>query len=376
MTAAQPPTDSPLAICYGTRPQAIKASALIETLGARWNLLTIDTGQHYDYEMNFLHYQQLGITRPHHFLEVGSDDHASQIAAILTRAADILNSASPWAAVVIGDTNSTLGCALAAAKLRIPVVHVEAGLRASNSQMQEEINRRVVDAISALLCAPSHAAEERLRLENVNGYVVRTGDVAYDVLLRHMESAPSPREIPAWPLTTPGPFVFSTLHRAELTDDPTVLAEVLSALGSLSLPLILALHPRTRDALQGADLQSRIPSNVHMLPPLGYLETIGCVREAEVVITDSGGVQREAYWLGTPCVTLRSESEWQETLSVGANVLVEPKTSSTTLATVAEVAISHKRQGRRWDRSAYGEGDAALRIRDAIASWRAAAPPP
>jgi UDP-N-acetylglucosamine 2-epimerase len=154
----------------------IKASMLIEAAAARWPLVTVDTGQHYDYELNAVFYEQLGVPRPHHFLEVGSGRHALQTAAVLTRAAEVFESAKPWAVVVIGDTNSTLGCALAATQMRIPVVHVEAGLRSNDRAMAEEINRRVVDAIGDLLCAPSQAAVDELRRENQPGLIALTGD--------------------------------------------------------------------------------------------------------------------------------------------------------------------------------------------------------
>jgi hypothetical protein len=190
----------PLALCYGTRPQTIKASVLVDVLGARWPLLTVDTGQHYDYALNALLYEQLGVRSPDVCLDVGSADHATQTAAILTRSAQLFAERRPWTVVVIGDTNSTLGCALAAAKLRIPVVHVEAGLRARDLMMAEEINRRVVDQISSVLCAPSAAAEAQLRGEQVPGVVVRTGDVARDVLARHAGDRPRASALPGWPL--------------------------------------------------------------------------------------------------------------------------------------------------------------------------------
>ena len=364
--------EAPLALCYGTRPQVVKASMLAEALGARWPLLTIDTGQHYDYELNALLYEQLGVRAPDRCLEVGSADHASQTSAILSRAAEIFIEQRPWAAVVIGDTNSTLGCALAAAKLRIPVVHIEAGLRATDFMMAEEINRCVVDAISSLLCAPSAAAEARLRAEQARGMVVRTGDVARDVLLRNVARAPEPRDMAAWPLAAGDRFVFSTMHRAELTDDPALLEGVLAALGTLGLPVILSAHPRTRAILERTGLLGRLAPTLHLRPPLGYLEALTCVREAAVVVTDSGGLQREAYWLGTPCVTLRAESEWTETLALGANALVPAARAPAELARTVASALDRAVKGNGWDRDVYGRGDAARRISEALTDWRAA----
>lgn len=358
---------APLAVCYGTRPQIIKASVLVEALASDWTLLTVDSGQHYDAEMNAAFYTQLGIRPPDVMLDVRSGDHAAQTGAIIARAGAALAPRHPWAAVVIGDTNSTLGCALAAAKLRIPVIHVEAGLRAADTMMAEEINRRMVDTVSALLCAPSAAAERRLREELMPGRVVRTGDIARDVLARGLARAPERGHVPGWPLAPAAPFLFATLHRAELVADPARLGTVVEALGRAALPTVLAAHPRTRTVLERSGRDAL--GGVHLLPPLGYLETIACVRDAQVVVTDSGGVQREAYWLGTPCVTVRGESEWRETVESGANVLVPPERAPDLLAGAIEEQSRRRARGAAWDRGAYGTGDAAARIRDAIREW-------
>jgi UDP-GlcNAc3NAcA epimerase len=368
--------EPPLALCYGTRPQVIKASVLAEALGARWPLLRIDTGQHYDYELNRLLYEQLGVERPDLFLEVGSADHATQTAAILTRAAQAFVHHRPWAVVVLGDTNSTLGAALAAAKLRIPVVHVEAGLRATDSMMAEEINRRLVDALSAAVCAPSAAAAEQLRREAVPGAIAVTGDVARDVLRCNLDRAPELGQIPDWPLAPDVDFVFATIHRAELTDSPDRLRAVVAALGDLPVAVVLPLHPRTRQALARLGLGDALPPSVHVGPPLGYLETLACVRGANAVVTDSGGVQREAYWLGTPCVTLRNETEWRETVELGANRLVPPERAATALRDALHPLLESTGPRPDWPRDAYGCGHAAQGVRDVVeelaASCRAA----
>ncbi len=357
--------DAPLAICYGTRPQVIKASVLLDALGERWGLLSVDTGQHYDYELNALQYEQLGVKKPDVHLEVGSADHATQTSAILARASAVLRDRSPWAVVVIGDTNSTLGCALAAAQLHIPVVHVEAGMRARDPRLVEEMNRRVVDVVSAVLCAPSAAAADRLREEKVQGTVALVGDVARDVLERNIGRARRASDCAGWPLPPAEPFIFATLHRAELVDDVPLLVRVLDGLGRLSLPVILATHPRTRNALTRSGVGSALPRSVRFLPPLGYLETLACIRDARAVVTDSGGVQREAYWLGTPCVTVRGETEWKETVELGANTLFPPEGAADGLA---EVVTGRLRSSTAtpWNRDAYGAGDAAARIREVL----------
>lgn len=354
------PSDS-IALCYGTRPQVIKASRLSTALGSAHPVITIDTGQHYDYELNALLYQQLDVREPDFLLDVGSADHATQTSNILVRAARLFEQHRPAAVVVVGDTNSTLGCAIAAAQLAIPIVHVEAGLRSGNLAMAEEVNRRLVDAVSTVLCAPSGRAATQLRSENATGTVVITGDVARDVL-RLALGAPEVRNAER---TGVGGrrSAFATLHRAELTGDPAVFADVLRALGDVGIPVVLPLHPRTRAILERCELGDAIPANVRVERPFGYFETIAAIRDAAVVITDSGGVQREAYWLGTPCLTLRTETEWTETVDAGANRLVAPRDARSRLGAAAREAEASP---RNWDRDAYGNGYAAEAISAAV----------
>lgn len=346
-----------LALCYGTRPQIVKASVLLDTLRRRWPVLAVDTGQHYDYELNELLYRQLDIPRPDHFLEVGSSTPVQQTADVMLRTAELLESTAPAAVVVIGDTNSTLGCALAASKAGVPIVHVEAGLRAAEPNLPEEANRRVVDALAHLLCAPCEGAADRLRAERAPGSVVVTGDVARDVLIRNLRVAPAPAARP--------PFVLATTHRAAITASPAALDDLVSALGTIGLPVRLPLHPRTRAALERFGLMPALPPSVEIGPPLGYLELLAAVRDAVAVVTDSGGVQREAYWLGTPCVTVRAETEWEETVAAGANALVPPGSAREQLATVVDRQRALREAGA-WPADAYGDGDAASRVADAI----------
>lgn len=352
----------PVVLCYGTRPQTIKASVVRARLAERHAVLAVDTGQHYDFALNALLYEQLGVAPPDRFLEVGSGSHAMQTAAILTRAEALLRDTAAAAMVVIGDTNSTLGAALAAAKARIPVVHVEAGLRATDLLMAEEINRRAVDAIASLLCAPSRAAAERLTAEAVGGTVVQTGDVAHDVLRSQLDRAPAVATV--LPAGVRAPYIVATLHRAELTDRPGLLGQVLDALAALPLPVVFPMHPRTRDALVRAGLSPASRGSLHVLPAVGYHESIALVRGARIAITDSGGVQREAYWLGVPCITLRHESEWAETVALGANELLEPARAPSALAGRVAQRLASAPAG--WDRSAYGDGSAGERIADAV----------
>jgi UDP-N-acetylglucosamine 2-epimerase len=346
-----------IALCYGTRPQIVKASVLLEALRRCWPVVSIDTGQHYDFELNELLYRQLAIPEPDHFLEVGSSTPVQQTADVMLRTAEILRATRPAAVLVIGDTNSTLGCALAASKEDIPVVHVEAGLRAVEPNLPEEVNRRVVDALARLLCAPCDAAAARLRAEQAPGEIRVTGDVARDVLLRHLPLAPA--------ANGSGPFILATAHRAALTSDRFALESLRAGLGSTGLPVRLPLHPRTRAALERFGLMECTRSSIRLESPLGYLELLGAVRDADVVVTDSGGVQREAFWLGTPCITVRGETEWQETVACGANTLLPADQCRELLPEL--VARCRRRGGPgTWDRTAYGDGNAASRVAHAV----------
>lgn len=350
-----------VALCYGTRPQVIKASVIRRALAAQHRVLAVDTGQHYDYALNELLYQQLGVRPPDRYLETGSGSHAGQTSAVMVRCEALLMTERPRAVVVIGDTNSTLGSALAAAKLRIPVVHVEAGLKSADSLMAEEINRRVTDAVSTLLCTPSATASERMRALHPDATVVETGDVALDVLKSRIDRLPD-----AAALRPPGggPYAFATLHRAELTSDVALLGRILEALSTLAVPVILAMHPRTRAALDEAGVPAASRGSLTITPAIGYLESLALIRDASVVVTDSGGVQREAYWLGVPCVTVRGETEWTETVEAGANRLLAPADAPRKLADMLQAAMT----ADSWDPGAYGRGDAAARVAAATGS--------
>lgn len=347
-----------IALCYGTRPQVIKVAPLLRTLRDRWRVLTVDTGQHYDFALNAQLYQDLGMPSADVFLGAGPSHPVEQTAHMAAACAHVLMQRRPRAVVVIGDTNSTLACAIAAHHLSIPLVHVEAGLRSDHPEMAEERNRRAVDHMSALLCAPSASAVATLHAERVTGEIVLSGDIARDalglvsshVVRRSGEGAP---------------YIFATLHRAELTSHADALTAVVRALGTLGRRVVLPLHPRTRGALEALGLLTTLAPSIEVHAPLGYLETVSAIREADCVVTDSGGVQREAYWLGTPCVTLRTETEWGETLTCGANRLVAPAEVVSRLGNaVHEAAVS----SRHWARDAYGAGDAAARIADAVGS--------
>jgi len=342
---------------YGTRPQVIKAARLLPALRERYATFAIDTGQHYDYELNALLYDQLGVPSPDALLGVGSAQRDEQLARIEASCSEALRRVQARAMVVIGDTNSTLGCARAAASLRIPVVHVEAGLRSHVPAMVEEMNRIEVDRMGALLCAPSQAAMRALNVEGLGSRARLTGDVARDVLaFAQQRGLP---DVPGhWPIDAGSSYLFATLHRAELTDDPRLLGAVIDALATMTMPVVLALHPRTRDRLP---TMKDVPRHgaLHFTKPLGYLDSLTAIRHASGVVTDSGGVQREAYWLGVPCLTLRRETEWTETIALGANRLVDPHRAPAELAVAVDRMLVAP---TRWDRNEYGAGQAATEI--------------
>jgi UDP-N-acetylglucosamine 2-epimerase len=353
-----------IALCYGTRPQVIKASRLRSTLARLGPVRAVDTGQHYDWALSGQLYEQLGVAQPDCFLEVGSGSHAEQTGLVLLRTEAALRELGPRVVVAIGDTNSTVGVALAAAKLRIPVVHVEAGLRARDRLMPEEINRRAVDAIASVLCTPSAVTTARMQAEHPDAVVRETGDIALDVLLAARGRLPAPETI------VPGlvrPYVFATLHRAELTDQPDVLGGVVRALAAMGTATILALHPRTATALTAQGITQDRIGLLRLVPAIGYLESLALTAGARAVVTDSGGLQREAYWLGTPCVTVRSETEWEETIACGANRLVPPAEVSRGLADALTGQVARWNGESRWAATAYGDGQAAERIRAAVA---------
>ncbi len=311
----------------GARPQFIKAAAVSRAVAAAnaaagETVLAeriVHTGQHYDEAMSKVFFDELSIPRPAINLGVGSGSHARQTARMLEGIEDVLLEDRPDWVVVYGDTNSTLAGALSAAKLHVPVAHVEAGLRSFNRRMPEEINRIVADSLSTLLLAPTEAGVANLRAEGVTRGVHNVGDVMYDSVLFNAALAERRSDVLSRLRLEEGGFYLATVHRAENTDDPARLDGIVSALARLDSPVVLPLHPRTRKTL-GARLAS-LGEPVRVIEPVAYLDMLTLERAARVVLTDSGGVQKEAYWLGTPCVTLRDETEWVELVEAGCNTL-------------------------------------------------------
>jgi len=305
----------------GARPQFIKAAAVSRVLRQRCTEFLVHTGQHYDYEMSGIFFDGLELPPPDANLCVGSGRHGAQTGAMLKAIEDVLLDQRPDWLLIYGDTNSTLAGALAAAKLSVPVAHVEAGLRSFNRAMPEEINRVVADHVSDLLLCPSATAVQNLAAEGISKNVYVAGDVMLDVLnwaRRQIETGDGQR---VNRLGLPGQdFVLATVHRSENTDDVAKLSSILAAFSALDETVVFPAHPRTRKAIGAAGC--KVGSNVRVVDPLGYVDMVAAIGAARLVLTDSGGLQKEAYWLGVPCLTLREETEWVETVDAGWNTLV------------------------------------------------------
>ncbi|HEY1358486.1 MAG TPA: UDP-N-acetylglucosamine 2-epimerase (non-hydrolyzing) [Thermoleophilaceae bacterium] len=301
----------------GARPEIIQAAPLSAALAGHLDEVLVHTGQHYDAAMSGLQIADVKLPEPDYNLGVGSLPDAEQLALTEERVGEVIEAEQPDAVLVRGDTNATLAAARAAAKRLLPLFHVEAGLRSYRADMPEERNRIEADRLADVLLAPTHSARDNLLAERVKGSVHVTGDVLADVLLATAGRLPRRGES--------GEYVVATVHRNYNTDDPGRLASVLDCLGTAPCRVILPLHPRTRTKIEAAGLSA--PANVELRDPVTYSEMLVLERDAVAVATDSGGVQREAYVWGVPCVTLREETEWVETVELGWNTLVgvDPK---------------------------------------------------
>lgn len=306
----------------GARPQFIKAAVVSRAIKREKVLkeVIVHTGQHYDENMSDVFFDELDIPKPDYHLGIGGGSHGAMTGRQIETIEGVLLQERPDWVLVYGDTNSTLAGALAAAKLNIKIAHVEAGLRSFNRRMPEEINRILTDHASSLLLAPTETAVKNLRLEGIESdRVCLVGDVMYDASLYYRERASMPAALKNEGLTS-GSFVLATIHRAENTDSPEKLRGILSGLGQSTDLVILPLHPRTRTRLEEFDIS--VPPNIRVIDPVGYLEMVWLEENCRVVATDSGGVQKEAYFFKKPCITLRGETEWVELVNSGWNVLV------------------------------------------------------
>ncbi len=316
----------------GARPQFIKLSPLvkaIETFNQTGNPLSIQhfiihTGQHYDHGMSDIFFDELEIPHPDINLGVGSGPHGAQTGKMLEGIEKILMEEKPDMLVIFGDTNSTVAGALAAAKLHVPIAHIEAGLRSFNRMMPEEVNRIMSDHVSDLLLAPTPAAVSNLKKEGLDNRTISSGDIMYDTVLLNAKLAAHKSHILAKLDLIPKSYAIATCHRAENTDDPQRLANIMNAFNEIAndhLPVVFPMHPRTKNILPKVLPDWKANKNLIILEPVGYLDMVQLVKGARMALTDSGGLQKEAFFLECPCVTMRDETEWTETVEAGGNII-------------------------------------------------------
>ena len=346
----------------GARPQFIKAGAISRKIVENTEIeeILIHTGQHYDSKMSEVFFKELGIPSPKYNLGIGGFSHGAMTGRMIEGIEKILLEEKPNFTLVYGDTDSTLAGALASVKLQIPVIHIEAGLRSFNMQMPEEINRILTDRVSSLLFAPTKRAVENLQregFENFDCEIVCSGDVMYDVALYYKDRAKKPN------MVFPKEFILCTLHRAENTENLQKMKNIFEALNKISsqIPVIMPLHPRTQNKILVNNIQAE---NIYFIEPLGYLEMVWALQNCVMVATDSGGLQKEAYYFKKPCITLREETEWVELLEVGCNCLVG--------ADAEKIYQAFKKMSDinlNFDTLLYGNGNASQKILEVIGDF-------
>lgn len=343
----------------GARPQFIKCAPLSRSIRREHEEILVHTGQHYDAEMSDIFFEELNIPLPDYNLGIGSSSHGEQTGEMLIAIEKVLHKEKPDIVLVYGDTNSTLAGALAASKLHIKVAHVEAGLRSFDRNMPEEINRVITDHISSLLFCPTDSAVINLRKEGILSGVHQVGDVMLDALKYNLKIAEERSTIlDDLNLISKG-YLVVTVHRPSNTDSLENLSSIVKALCNSDLPVVFPVHPRTKKCLKQYELWEKLDGNIKVVPPLGYLEMLQLTANARKVLTDSGGIQKEAYMLKVPCITMRKNTEWIETIEDGWNVLVGADYES------IMDSIGHF-EGTKSIGNVFGNGDAAERICDAL----------
>jgi UDP-N-acetylglucosamine 2-epimerase len=357
-----------VALILGARPQIIKSMPFIRLSNEdkQVKLSIIHTGQHYNYEMTKVFFEEFSLPEPTVNLEVGSGSHAQQTAKMMTRLEPFLQKQKPDLVVVPGDTNSTLAGALTAAKLNIPVAHIEAGARSYDNRMPEEINRRLTDHCSTLLFTATENCSRNLLKEGISKDSVNlVGDTMYDVLLKQLPKTERTAILDQLNVKTKS-YALLTLHRQENVDNLENLKRILDAIVKLKkLVVIFSLHPRTRKQLRNFNLYTKLKEQKHvkLIEPVSYLENISLIKNANLVMTDSGGVQKESFWLKTPCITLRENTEWVETVQLGANYLVGSNTEKI-VKTAKEIIENEEELGKKLGElpNPFGDGRASQKI--------------
>jgi UDP-GlcNAc3NAcA epimerase len=357
-----------IATIVGARPQFVKAAIVSREIRENPHLdeILIHTGQHYDANMSDVFFEELDIPHPDFNLGIGSGSHGVQTARMLEKLEALFIEITPDWIIVYGDTNSTIAAALAAAKLNIPVAHVEAGLRSFNRQMPEEINRVLTDHLGNILFAPTATAVQNLKHEGIApDKIYQVGDVMYDAAMFYAQKAAQHSTILQKLVVQEKNYILATVHRASNTDNPTFLQNLFDAFVQVAqqIPVVLPLHPRTREALARLNRLEHYREQLHIIDPVGYLDMIRLEQSASLIATDSGGIQKEAYFYGVSCVTLREESEWVELIESGVNTLCPPQSPESTAACILKELDKPIPSGLQL----YGDGRAASKIVQVLA---------
>lgn len=334
----------------GARPQFIKAAAVSNKLRKNHEEVLVHTGQHYDNNMSDIFFDELDIPKPNYNLNIGSGNHGYQTGKMLMELESLYLKEKPDLVLVYGDTNSTLAGALAASKLLIPIAHIEAGLRSFNMKMPEEQNRVLTDHISKYLFAPTDTAIKNLKNENITENVFNTGDVMFDAIKLFKEKALETSTVLIDNNISPNEYILSTIHRAENTNDINRLKNIINALNECEKNIVLPLHPRTHKFIK--DYGLTINNNIKIIAPVGYLDMINLENNSQKIVTDSGGVQKEAYFLQKPCITMRDETEWIETVENGWNTIVGSNKEK-----ILDAIINFNPKGEQ--KMVFGHGNAA-----------------
>lgn len=347
-----------VAIIFGTRPQIIKSAPIINLMDklAGIEFQIVHTGQHYDHELSNIFLKELSLPDPVINLKVGSGSHAFQTAEIMLRLEKFLIENNPSLVLIPGDTNSALAGALTSAKLNIPVAHIEAGARSYDMNMPEEVNRRLIDHCSSLLFTTTVNCGENLKRESVVGEIHLTGDTMFDIFLMIRDRVEE-CDILEQLCLTKGDYSILTLHRAENVDNPTNIRNILKGIQESKENIIFPIHPRTRKSLKENNIVLQ-NSNIRIIDPVGYIEILKLLRHSKVVFTDSGGLQKEAFWSKIPCITIRDKTEWTETVDMGVNILTGANIESIIRA-ITEINENHKEIKNRFKYNPFGDGKAS-----------------
>lgn len=349
-------------IVVGTRPQIIKSAPIVyECLKLDLNLEIVHTGQHYNYNLSQIFLEKFELPDPKVNLGVGSGSHAYQTGKIMLKLENFLVKHKPDLVVIPGDTNSALAGALTSVKLRIPLAHIEAGARCYDMRMAEEINRRLIDHCSTLLFAPTVNCKENLEKESVLGQIYLTGDTMYDIFLKFKDEAEKSNILNTLGLSKKE-YSLLTLHRAENVDDPSRLKDILTGIAETGINVIFPVHPRTKNRINEYKI-SLSNANIKIIEPVGYVEMLKLLKHAKMILTDSGGLQKEAFWSKTPCITLRERTEWIETVQLGVN-FIAGTSKEAIVSTINMVFNNIDEINSRFNvlNNPYGDGNASKKI--------------